>query len=411
MILFMLTSGTIFFNICFILYLYINWKVYFEKYRVDRRNSLWKPPFYDTKPQFIVGNEWGRTRLKFDHVYVSFNDFLRTSYLILPNTFCLGIFGTIKILVRGLIIQYLGMLKPKSTYRHTKVVYNLMMESVSNLGNFSHLEGDVAVFKFENFSWISNTGTYFKSKLFQVKINLNLQTMEKAEVDGKGLTVEETMILAWWHTITCGHEKIHAVANWGIDVNSSIPLVKHNSIATVIYNYMGFNGFLFVLKLYYWTKCLSADNSKAFQSCTLNNLKNGIQDHRQLVLLKSHSNIAKFVLDFSEEFKKIFLKNKQDFPGMDWHSLFTGTVLHSIDHTMAEKNLPDPFLLRQSHSTFGNIARIGQFVRMAFVTDLPMVLFTRKAKDVKSGFYCDIYTAAKRINPTFADMIDICIIK
>ena len=78
---------------------------------------------------------------------------------------------------------------------------------------------------------------------------------------------------------------------------------------------------------------------------------------------------------------------------------------------MAEKNLPDPFLLQHAHSTFGNIARIGQFVRMGFVPDLPMVLFTRKAKDVKSGFYCEIYTAAKRFSQTFADMIDICIIK
>merc|ERR1712150_248123 len=136
-----------------------------------------------------------------------------------------------------------------------------------------------------------------------------------------------------------------------------------------------------------------------------------IQNHRKVVKLREHSKLAKFILNFHCPFKKHFNQYAEEFPEIDWHSLFSSTVLHSIAHSMAEKNLPDPFLLQHNHPKFGNIARMGQFVRMGFVPEIPFVLFTRKAKDVTSGFFHDIYKAAKMTDEYYADMIDTCIIR
>ena len=48
---------------------------------------------------------------------------------------------------------------------------------------------------------------------------------------------------------------------------------------------------------------------------------------------------------------------------------------------------------------------------MGFVPDIPLILFTRKVKDVKEGFYQEVYKIAKEKDEYFADMIDTCIIK
>ena len=174
---------------------------------------------------------------------------------------------------------------------------------------------------------------------------------------------------------------------------------------------MGKNGFSSVLKLYHLAGIMNVDNSDEHLTMIESLLENELQDHRQIIQLRDHSKLAKFLIDIHLPFKEVFQQYAMDFPESDWHAIFSSTVLHSIAHSMAEKNLPDPFLLLHNHSKFGNIARISQFIRMGFVPDIPLILFTRKVKDVKEGFYQEVYKIAKEKDEYFADMIDTCIIK
>ena len=298
-----------------------------------------------------------------------------------------------------------------SRCNYGKVAFNLVLEGVGNLFQFSHIEEDDAIFTFKDFLWITNHGEVCKSKMLKVTLDLNLKSMKSAKLDSQFLTPEETVTLLVWHEYSGGHFPLHALANWSVDIYSNNPLIKISSIATITYNYMGMNGFSSFSKFCYWAGILNVDNSNAHLEMVEITLNKELEDHRKIIQLKDHSNLAMFLLDIHHPFKRLFNKYADDFQESDWHSLFSSTVLHSIAHSMAEKNLVDPFILLHDHSKFGNIAKMSQLIRMGFVPEIPFVLFTRKAKDVKSGFYHDLYKMAKGIDKQFADMIDICIIK
>ena len=57
----------------------------------------------------------------------------------------------------------------------------------------------------------------------------------------------ETLILLWFHTIGAGHVKVHAIGNWGVNVEpeqqKNNPFHAQNSLVTVMYNYFGYTVF------------------------------------------------------------------------------------------------------------------------------------------------------------------------
>merc|ERR1719210_843821 len=64
--------------------------------------------------------------------------------------------------------------------------------------------------------------------------------MVRASLDGQDLTPNDAMTLVWFHTISAGHVKMHALANWGANAN----LIEHgflqrNAVVTTMYNYFG----------------------------------------------------------------------------------------------------------------------------------------------------------------------------
>ena len=71
--------------------------------------------------------------------------------------------------------------------------------------------------------------------------------MINSVLDGEQLTPSETLILLWFHTIGAGHVKVHAIANWGVNVEQeqqkNNPFHAQNSLVTVMYNYFGYTVF------------------------------------------------------------------------------------------------------------------------------------------------------------------------
>ena len=167
---------------------------------------------------------------------------------------------------------------------------------------------------------------------------------------------------------------------------------------------MGASGFSGFCKFCYLTGILDVDNSNAHLKMVITSLKKKLEDHRKIIQLRDHSNLAKYLLDIQHPFKKLVAKYADGCPATTWHSLITRTVLHSIANAMAEKNLDDHMIRLHNHSKFGNIAKMSQLIRMNFVPEIPFGLFTRKAKAVKSEFHHDVYKEAKAIDKESADI-------
>jgi hypothetical protein len=72
-----------------------------------------------------------------------------------------------------------------------------------------------------------------------------------------------------------------------------------------------------------------------------------------------------------------------NFKGVDPESLFVSTVLHSLDHTLLERNVKDPLWLdyEKTLPDFHLMVEFCCFVQVGFMEDLPGLLFTKHYKD------------------------------
>ena len=109
---------------------------------------------------------------------------------------------------------------------------------------------------------------------------------------------------------------------------------------------------------------------------------------------------------------KEFAKHKaKEFPGVQGEALFTGTVLHSLDHLYAELAIEDELWLDINDARFGVMAQICRIVRAGFVSDLPCLTFHKSFKNSGHPFYEAVYEKAAKIDKYLADNMDTCIIK
>ena len=91
------------------------------------------------------------------------------------------------------------------------------------------------------------------------------------------------------------------------------------------------------MKYLFWLNILKVDNSAAFKDTVDNSLNDGIKYHGNLGHLKDFSDTAGFILKMKPIFESLFAKHKNDFPDLNWSSLFSNTVLHSLDHYSMEQ--------------------------------------------------------------------------
>ena len=71
--------------------------------------------------------------------------------------------------------------------------------------------------------------------------------MVNAKLDDWELTASEALVLIWFNTVFANHVKLHAFANWGINVEPEQqkhnPFNYQNGVVTVMYNYFGYSSF------------------------------------------------------------------------------------------------------------------------------------------------------------------------
>ena len=265
-----------------------------------------------------------------------------------------------------------------------------------------------------DFPYIDNEGNMQVAKLFIVEIDLSTKKMINCRMDEDFLSASEAVILLYFNTVSAQHVKIHAYANWGTNVEDEVKEVNHflhrNSVVSVAYNFFGFS--MFPRSFDTWKKqgLLSKEwDPDALKEVFLHGLKENIPEHSHIVELVPHSELVHFLTKIRSIFHIEFAKYKHMFPGVNAEALFIGTILHSVDHAMAEWNLKDPLWLDVTDPRFGKMAEMGRIVRAGFIPEVPGFYFHRYFRGSGHPFYESVYAKAAAINKELADQMDSCI--
>ncbi|KAL7535915.1 hypothetical protein ACHAXR_006804 [Thalassiosira sp. AJA248-18] len=320
-------------------------------------------------------------------------------------------------------MEKVGLINPKAQCDYENLAAALCLEQTQAIhyygrtGEGSKL-GNTGAFFFTDFCYVDENCDFQIAKLFAAIIDLDTKRFVTAKLDGETLTAKETVILLWYNTIAAQHVKLHAMANWGVNLDDSLKEVndflRQNSVATVMYNFFGYSIFSKFIKTWVDQGLLSsgwASPHAPFIKSINHGIKENVWQHGHIQELSKYSRFVKFVVKARAIFLSEFQKHKHLFPGVDGEAMFVGTVLHSLDHTLMERNLKDALYLDTEDTRFGKMAEMGQVVRCGFVSDVDGLIFHKRFKNSGHPFYDAVYLKAAKIDKQLADHMDTCIIK
>jgi len=353
--------------------------------------------------------------LDMNHVYIPFHHFLWGYICVGVPALYLWMKGVIGLWIRKRLHRW-GWIKPMP-YDPAEVVGRLCLEGTMAIHYYAITkDGNIAGFFFANFPWVDENSKMRVADLFAIDIDLRTKKMVKAKLDDESLTASQAMTLAFFNTIGAQHVKLHSLANWSVNVEpeqlKENPFPARNSLVTVLYNYFGYVSFSSFFDT--WKIMGIVDQSwdpKALVACFDQGINDGIWQHTNIHDLAKYSDFVKFVIKLRPMFMSEFEKYKLCFPGCNGESLFVGTVLHSLDHTLMEINMADPLWLDTTDPKYGLMAELCQVVRVGFIPDVPGLYFHKRYKDSGHPFYDSVYNKAAKINEFLAGKMDTCIIK
>ena len=361
--------------------------------------------------------------LTMDYQRVSFIDFVWANYFITPNTAWLAVSGIVRLKLRELlhrvVCRRIGVPHPASCVDYSKLAGTLLLESaqlVQFRGIFKISGKKVATFVWPDMPLLGADGTLETDESFILSVDIDLTTkcLESATLNGEPLAARDVVILIWFNTISANHVKIHSYANWASNpCDFTYSRFQHRmAVATIIYNYFGETMFP---RITYCLNKLGIISSSCHDITDVfhKGMTSGVPNHAGVQEIAMYSELASFLIPVRKYFHNVFTQHTDDFPGIDAEALFIGTVVHSLDHTVASWNLPDPLWLDKEgcEPRFRVMAEIGRLVRAGFVDDIPFLLFRKNFSNSPDKFYQRVYAHAARINKRLADHMDCCIIK
>ena len=325
-------------------------------------------------------------------------------------------------------------LRPKMCPDRSKMVGRLLLETsaVINIVKLNDIS-KTAMFAFPNFPYIDGKCQYRVANILEVRLNLDTKEMLGATLDEEVLKPTETMTLllfyiaqlsrnidhclkpSWCLKRICVgsscHVKLHAFGNWACDMKSDSLHVR-GSIATIIYNYMGFTSFEKYVPLWVRLGILSEGwEGRTIKRVFQHGIKSSIWSHAHISSLAKYSEMVDFIMKTRSVFLKEFVRHKHHFPGCDGESLFISTVQHSLEHLSFERILEDPLWADVDCKRFGKAAEMVRVSRSCFVEDIPGLYFHKRFKGSDHPFYEAVYQRAAKFNQDLADNMDVCIVK
>jgi len=388
-----------------------------QKAREMRTNSL-TPGFLSKKDIGSLSTEQA-SELNMDHIYVRFSHFLWAYTFIGPSSYLLWKMGVTYLSIKQYLVK-LGIMKVDPVDIEA-LIGTLCLEQTQAIHYYARTKpdselGDVAGFFFADFPYIDSNCKKQVADLLAVDIDLKTKKFLKAKMDDVNLTASETLILLWFNTIAAQHVKLHALANWGVNVEDVVretnPFLHRNSVVTTMYNFFGYSKFKTFMEGWERMGLLQKGHDpNALIDCFNHGIEDNIWQHSKIDELIPHSRFINFVVRVRKIFLSEFEKHKDLFPGVHVEAMFVGTVLHSLDHTLMDWNLTDPLWLDVDDPKFGIMAQIGRIVKVGFVKDVPLLYFHKRFKGSGHPFYEAVYAKAARIDKDLADNMDTCIIK
>lgn len=358
--------------------------------------------------------------LDMDHHFITFGQYLYTQLLVGPNALALWITGAVTLMFRDRLARW-GLIEPK-VVDYPTLVGKLCLESAFSI----HYQGKkkdennghtIAGFFVSDFPGVLQDGSFKIFDLLSVEIDLDTKRMVGCKLDDDELNASEAAILLFYYTISAMHVKLHATANWAINMEpkqmKENPFIARNSLVTTIYNYFGFSTFPQFYPAFKALGLVDGDwEPKSWVDTVVHGIKENIVSHSTVSELAPYSDFVNFTCKLRPFFLQEFAKSKAYyFPGCHGEAMYIGTIMHSLDHTRMDWNIEDPLWLDADHPRFGKMAQVGRVVKVGFVSDIPGLLFHRRYKGSGHPFYEKIYERAATINLRLADHMDTCIVK
>ena len=370
-------------------------------------------------------------KLVMDHQKLSFPDYLWAMVFIGPNSNFNWMTGLLKLKLKEKFHE--NSLKNKILIQHfdyDKLLANFLLEGmlVTHFKSIN-LEEKIVEFEFRNVPFVDQkvAGKLDYLEFLEIEICLESRKVRKCRCGIQGqdnvdkpheikLTSSQALTILSFQTMSKAHVQLHAYGNWGTNPYSQNPFIKRMSKITILYNHFGaisFGKIMNVIHKFGYTSInfngiLYEVGKLIAQNCYIYNP----HSQNEIQKLQKYSKIVNFVLKIRKKFFKEFEKYKNDaFMGIDRQAMFTSTILHSLDHYLCSKYLPDPLLLDKNDVLFGKTAELCRIVRAGFVEKPPGFYFAHTYKRGGHEFYREIYEAGKDIDVELADEMDACIIR
>lgn len=351
-----------------------------------------------------------------DHIRMPFLDFVWCMAFIVPGSALLGLGGTLRKKLREALHAF-GAVRQRP-HDPAAVAGRLLLETscvVGYVGTCQDPNGKcLASFAFDHVAVMDDAGEVSVAGLVTFEVDLDTKSVAEATFEKDRMTAKEALVMAWWLLAAHNHVKIHALANWAVNLQyHGDRNMQRMGKATVFYNYLGFKVFRLVCKAA-WLLCIMRADYSRIDECFSDTMKRAIPPHGQLRELAKCSASVDFMIKVRNGFLNCFAEHYREFPAIDGEAFFVGTVMHSLDHAMSEEILKDVLWLDVDgvSSRFRGMADVGRLVRSGFVQDVPLVMFNRRFRDAAPDtFFAKVYNHAVRINQFLADQMDMCIIK
>lgn len=380
----------------------------------------WKSAFKPREREITCSNrpnkQWTTPPgLRMDYKYLTFLEYLWVSTFVTPGAVALALCGALSLLIRKIFMS-----ETKAKCNPCSVTASIILETTMVI-YFDSLckKTNTATFIFRDICYVDDeTGRPDPeaSHTLIVRLDLNLREMKDASLDSKTLRAAEAMVLTVYVMMSLNHVRLHAFSNGGTDLSKKASQYhRTTSIVTTAYNYFGYRAFPSFFPFWKALGLISSrwdtDPTDLFDSA----VAAGIPQHgAKLGLLSQYSRFVSFTMRVRSVFLRQFHTHKDRFQDCDAEALFAGTVLHSLDHAMLKKCIPDPTWMTSFNDEMSNFSLLGEYtclVLACFNDDIPGIYFNHRFKGSRHPFYEAVYDRAAVFDKELADCMDTCIIK
>lgn len=352
-------------------------------------------------------------------------DFIKCTFLIYPMIQLYRLFGP---LTKNILFKC-AYRKGKQGAKIEETLATLYLETICSLQYFKEIRVEAgrkfAVFSTEYFDPVllpKVGGGLTPIKNFSIIIDLSLNAVVAASLDGDSLTLKKAWLISVYLFEWIGHAWLHAFCMWGADTENTDPWVSWMSQISLYFNHLGGDSGLGVLAMIAKLKdyFLSEDpNFKERDYANILPFQRPFRTYERISELAEYSRFISFILETRKIFMRLLAESDVEdvFRSMDPEAHFA-IVVHSIDHWSFNQicdrweNMYH-YMYDEPQAEAGidyHVISSTTFLARALADDWPKIfdVFIRQAP---LKFYQLFYEKARQVDTELAWNMQCCIVK